>query len=116
VSASKLDAIADAVGELAARMDAYMARRADDDPSEFERAKAKRDILNQEVERHGAVLNKFPRGHMGLTPDHVKASPEYQAAKAAHGIAFRRLQDFNSSFVKKFSNELRAERLRRRGG
>lgn len=35
-------------------------------------------------------------GTMGLTPDSVKASPEYKQAKAEYSAAFARVRAFNS--------------------
>lgn len=52
-------------------------------------------------------------GAMGLTPDAVKAAPEYRAARAAYDRAFRQLQQFNAWFVPTFAAELRAERRTR---
>lgn len=45
----------------------------------------------------GAALKAFPRGRMGLTPDAVKATPEWRAAKQAYDRAFAALRSFNSS-------------------
>ena len=42
------------------------------------------------------ALKKFPRGPMGLTPDHVKFSPEFRAAKLRYDAAFARLRAVNS--------------------
>ena len=56
------------------------------------------------------AFRKIPRGPMGLTPDPVKAMPEYQAAKAAYDAAFAALRDFNGKYVKIFKAEIQAER------
>ena len=61
---------------------------------EFEAAKAKRDRLEQEVKAAGDVLGTFPSGPTGLTPDHVRAMPEWRAAKARYQTAFTALQNF----------------------
>ena len=53
------------------------------------------------------------RGPTGLTPDAVKETPEWRAAKASVDKAFARLRAFNAVFVKKFAKELRAERSER---
>ena len=53
-------------------------------------------------------------GPMGLTPDHVKASPEWKAYRLAYDTAFAALRNFNGSFVKTFKAEIRAERAARR--
>jgi hypothetical protein len=81
----------------------------------FEAAKAMQARLDREVARSSEALLHFPKsGPLGLTPDHVKASPEYQAAKSAFDRAFASLRNFNSTFTAEFANELRAERRARR--
>lgn len=82
----------------------------------FEEAVAARDRLEQEASAAGHVLNAFPRGAMGLTPDHVRATPEWRAAKDRYKRAFAALQNFNTVFTKAFAKELRAQRAERRGG
>lgn len=78
----------------------------------FEEAKAERARIEAEVRSAGSDLKAFPRGKMGLTPDAVKATTGYQAAKARYDKAFARLQAFNVAFTKKFAKELKAERAR----
>jgi len=83
----------------------------------FAIAKAAQAAIEQEASRAGAVLAAIPgvgTGPMGLTPDAVKASPEYRAAKLAYESAFARLRAFNGSYVKVYASELRAERNARR--
>ena len=77
-------------------------------------AKTTRDAIEADVSRLSAVLQSFPTGPMGLTPDATKASPEYRAAKVAFDAAFERSRRFNGLFVKAFADEIRAERLSRR--
>ncbi|MGE5732779.1 MAG: hypothetical protein ACM37U_12605 [Gemmatimonas sp.] len=89
--------------------------------SAFEQAKAEGAALESELSAAEQELKVFPRGPMGLTPDAVKALPEYRAAKARVDKAFARLRAFNGVFVKRFAKELRAERAartlaRERGG
>jgi hypothetical protein len=81
---------------------------------QFAEAKAEQARLEQEMSAAEGVLKTFPRGAMGLTPDHVRATPEWQAAKARSSKAFKALQDFNTDFVSTFAKELRAERDERR--
>jgi hypothetical protein len=80
----------------------------------FEEADAESTRLEQEVSAAGAVLRAFPTGPMGLTPDHVKATPEWRAAKARYERAFAAMRKFNAVFVKVFAKELRAQRDARR--
>lgn len=75
-------------------------------------AKAQRDMLKREVDLASAALRVFPRGKMGLTPDAVKATPEYRASKSRYQEAFARLRAFNAVFVKTFAKEIRADRRR----
>ena len=49
-------------------------------------------------------------GPMGMTPDHVKANPEFQKAWAQHAAAFRAMQQVNQWFTKHFKKEYAAER------
>jgi hypothetical protein len=80
----------------------------------FIRAKAARDAINDEATRLSETLRKFPTGPTGLTPDAVKASPEYRAAKQAYDSAFAALRCFNASFIRTFAREIEAERAARR--
>lgn len=80
----------------------------------FEEAKEMSVVLNNRVDATGEVLRQFPKGPMGLTPDAVRAMPEWQAAKRAFDLAFSHLRSFNAIYVKKFKNELAAERAQKR--
>lgn len=57
-----------------------------------------------------AVLNGFPKGSMGLTPDSVRATPEWKVAKAQEDSDFKKLQNWNTFYVKTFKKEINAER------
>lgn len=77
----------------------------------YSKARAERDKIEADVARCGAVLRAFPTvGPLGLTPDSVKAAPEYRSAKIAYDAVFARLREFNASFTKLFADEIRAER------
>lgn len=86
----------------------------------FEEARNQADILNLRLtaasDRVNAIADFHGRGAMGLTPDHVRAMPEYKIAKADLDQAFGELRKFNSRYVKTFANELRTERDLKRGG
>lgn len=73
-------------------------------------AKAAQATLEAEWRAAGKALQGYPRNAVGLTPDAVKFSPEYRAAKAAYDAAFARLRAFNITFTKTYAAELRAER------
>ena len=61
--------------------------------------KAAQDQLYAEMKLAGAALKRFPRLANGLTPDSVKFSPEYRAAKAACDRAFEAVRAFNSRHI-----------------
>jgi hypothetical protein len=48
-------------------------------------------------------------GFMGLTPDHVKTTREYQEASAQYEAARIALRRFNAGFLKAFKREYRQE-------
>ncbi len=82
-------------------------------PDPFEDAKAERDSIQEEVNAADAAINAFPKGAMGITPDAIRATPEFRAANVRFQKAFARLQAFNTIYVKKFAKEIRAERAKR---
>lgn len=55
-------------------------------------------------------------GPMGLTPDDIRARPDYRIAKQAMDKAFAELRAFNAVYVKRYKNELAAERKLKRKG
>lgn len=65
-----------------------------------------------ELRRCDAILNAYPRGTMGLTPDAVKSSPEFQRDLAAANKAFQSLRTFNKAYVSRFKKEIAADRRR----
>lgn len=84
----------------------------------FDEAKALQAALEASVARAGAWLDHLRGDHrtvLGLTPDEVKFSREWQRGKAVYDAAFRRLREFNRVFVKAYARELRAERREREG-
>ena len=76
----------------------------------FAQGKAIQASLEADVKNHSVTLWAFPRGAMGVTPDSVKATPEWQTAKRNYAVAFSKLRAFNSEFIKTFKRELTAER------
>jgi hypothetical protein len=80
-------------------------------------AKAARAILENEVTLASREFQAIPgigSGPMGLTPDAIKASPEYCAAKKRFDLGFAALRHFNQTFVKTYAAEIRAERRAKR--
>ena len=86
-----------------------------DKSKRFEEAKAQRDKLWAEMEKHSAALKVFPKtGPMGLISDDVRASPSFKTAKANYDRSCNNLRNFNSTFTKEFKNELEEERHNRK--
>ena len=53
--------------------------------------------LEAQVYATARNLRDYPRGANGLTPDSVKFSPEYRAAKSAYNKAFSALRNHNQA-------------------
>lgn len=68
----------------------------------FEEAKKRKEELDARVDMLSKRYNEFERGRMGLTPDHVRATPEWKKVDQEFKIAFKELQDFNKIYVKRF--------------
>ena len=81
----------------------------------FNEAKQLKSQIETEIAGLSAKLAGFPTGAMGLTPDAVKFSPEFRAAKSAFDAAFARLRQFNAFYLKAFRKEVKADRAQRRG-
>ena len=81
-----------------------------DRQSEYAKAKAAVDAAYARSNAADAVMKKFPTGAMGLTPDSVKATPEWKAAYAESNAALAEIQKANAFMLKNFPNEVRAER------
>lgn len=80
----------------------------------YPEALARRDALELAVSQCGSALKAFPRGAMGLTPDAIKSSPEFRAAKEAYNRAFAELRAFNADFVKRYAKDEAKRRASRR--
>jgi hypothetical protein len=50
---------------------------------------------------------------MGLVPDRIRETPEYQTVKKAVDKNFAELRNFNGWFVKTFKKEIQADRRNR---
>lgn len=82
---------------------------------DYQQAKSERDRLEAAQRAAFEVLRAIPgygTGSMGMTPDAIRATPEWQSAASANGRAFAALQTFNRDFVKRFRKEIRADRKR----
>ena len=79
----------------------------------YEQAKARAELLDAESKAAGKILSAFPKGPMGMTPDAVKASKEYIAAKASFDVAFAAQRKFNGWYAVAFKQERARERAAR---
>lgn len=64
-------------------------------------------------EKAAKTLREVPgvsSGSFGLTPDHIKATPEYQHANRVFNVTFARMRNTNQWFNKTFKKEYAAER------
>lgn len=77
---------------------------------DYAEAKAIKEEAWSQSEEFNKPLEAFPKGAMGLTPDDVKNSPEWQTAKRNFDIAFEEMRRVNAWFNKKFDKEYKAER------
>jgi hypothetical protein len=80
----------------------------------YEEAKLHREELNKICDTWGVKLNTFEKGEIGLTPDHIKALPEWKEIKRLYDNSFDELRKFNDYFVKTFKKEYAMERRNRR--
>ena len=83
-------------------------------PTAYDMAKAHGEKLNAEYKRTAGIMNAYPKGPMGLTPDHIKATPEWQANRQAAKAAFQALRNHNAQMSKYFKKEMKADRDARR--
>lgn len=81
----------------------------------FEEAKVISKQLNDKVDADSKALKQFDqyRNSMGLVPDHIRETPEYQTLKNEFNKSFAQLRNFNGWYVKQFKKELAAERRNR---
>jgi hypothetical protein len=84
----------------------------------FVQAKMIADRLYDEYGAAGKALadfaDPFGKGPMGLTPDFVRAMPEYRPLKNEVDLKFNALRNFNAVYVKKFKKEISADIQARR--
>ena len=80
----------------------------------YEQGKATEAELIREVDKWDLELQKFPRGIMGLIPDEVRRSEEFQQAKRQFDYAFSKQRLFSAGFTKRYKKEILAERAAKR--
>ena len=67
-----------------------------------EEAEIRKKELNAECDEASATLQKFESNAMGLVPDHVRETQEYQDANKKFKVVFAKLREFNAWYVKEF--------------
>lgn len=76
---------------------------------DFDKAKVIRDLADDQAKRFSGALQAFKDQHpslqFGITPDDVKAMPEYQLLSKNSDFAFNELRRVNEWIVKNFKNE-----------
>lgn len=78
---------------------------------DYSRAKARKAELEAEYERTGKALKALSGGGpMGMTPEQVRATHEWKAAKHAADAAFAALRAFNSVYVHRYKQEIAQDR------
>lgn len=77
---------------------------------DYATAKARHDELQAAADAASKAGQRFPKGPTGLTPDDVKASPEFRQMHAAYARAAEELRQFNKVYLKQFAREIRADR------
>ena len=70
--------------------------------------------LREIGERLGRELGIDAHGPMGLTPDAIKFSSEYQKAWKQERQAFSAMREFNTQYTRAFKRELREDRNAKR--
>lgn len=78
-------------------------------------AKAVQTHLENELRDASNILKSIvghSSGSCGLTPDSVKATPEWQIAKQRVNNAFQVMRNFNTKFASTFAKEIKADRRR----
>ena len=85
----------------------------------YREAKLKRLELDATLNTASRAMRSYPEGDMGLTPDPIKATPEWRADRKAYNEADNALRNFNQQFHRVFAREIKAEqatiKIRRTG-
>jgi ABC-type branched-subunit amino acid transport system ATPase component len=82
----------------------------------YEEAKAFQNQLNEKLDDVTKIFKeKFDqhKGAMGIVPDHIRETPEYQTIKKEIDRSFQALRNFNQWYVKQFKKEILADRKNR---
>jgi len=84
-----------------------------EDSMNFEEAKLHKHELEEINKGYSAKLNTFEKNSMGMTPDHIRETLEWQKAKKDFDDSFAKLRNFNGWYVKAFKKEIQTDRRKR---
>ena len=73
----------------------------------FEEMVKVKNELESAAQSASETLQSFPRGAMGLTPDNVKATPEWKQAHNAYQLAADKVRGFNRRFIASYGKQWR---------
>lgn len=76
----------------------------------YEQAKSHKRDLNILVEEASKKLQRFEKNELGLVPNHIRETEEYQNAKEKYEMLFDTLRKFNTWFMKEFKKEYARDR------
>jgi hypothetical protein len=79
-------------------------------PADYDEAKKMRDAITAELSGHEAEYKKFPKLPHGLTPDEVRKTQDYKDVRMKVERSFRKLQNFNTAFVKLHKKSIQKDR------
>jgi hypothetical protein len=78
---------------------------------DYSQAKAVKDKLWEQMEAHSKALRAISGGGlMGMTPENVRATPEWQLANSNYAKSSAMVRAYNTEFLKKYSKEYKADR------
>jgi hypothetical protein len=80
----------------------------------FDQARHVADLLWDKAEKASKVLEKYPRGPMGMTPDHIKATFQWRLDKAGSDAAIENMRTFNKWYIKYYKRQIYAYRQAQR--
>lgn len=79
----------------------------------FAEATARYNELQNTATAAAKPLRQYPRGLMGLTPDHIKATAEWRKARLVYQRAADDLRAFSAAYANVFRKEIRLARRQR---
>jgi response regulator of citrate/malate metabolism len=83
--------------------------------TDYEKAKQQAVDACAAADIASQALQQFPKGPMGLTPDSVRRTAEFQSAKSAFDKCFAAERAANTYLLKHFPTEVRADRAQQSG-